>query len=376
MQTKPSNIKAYTAPFVLLFALIAHAEGVVHETKTTGAWLPKQLIKLGTTSETQTIEGMRKRFTLYTQMYHIKKRYPSMKGPYSMFPLSLGTPGSKPERLWIKAIYSEVVDQDGHKTVPQQLMCHVNVEYNLAENHTPEQQNSRLVTLSQGQYSMSLPEGFGIPILSNQHVKIDTMVLNHKNKDKTYHVRHKIIIDYIREKDLKHPLKPLFQTTAFSVVEMKGDQSYLTKIKYKGTNHHPTLLTQAVDLVRDQWGRLFPGHWAVKPGKQVNETLVTRQMHLPFDTTIHHIDVHLHPFAESLELKDLTTNTSLFKSHATQTKGQVGLEKVESFSSRKGIPVYQKHEYALISTYNNNSQHNADAMGAMYIHLYNKHMPK
>ena len=47
----------------------------------------------------------------------------------------------------------------------------------------------------------------------------------------------------------------------------------------------------------------FSGHWVVPPGRQENRTLVTEWLNLRFDTTVHYIAVHLHPFAESLELR-------------------------------------------------------------------------
>jgi len=36
-------------------------------------------------------------------------------------------------------------------------------------------------------------------------------------------------------------------------------------------------------------------------------------MNLRFDTTLHYIAVHLHPFAEFLELRDLTADKSILK---------------------------------------------------------------
>ena len=42
-----------------------------------------------------------------------------------------------------------------------------------------------------------------------------------------------------------------------------------------------------------------------------DRTLVTELMSLPYDTTVHYIAVHLHPFAESLELIDLTTGKNV-----------------------------------------------------------------
>jgi hypothetical protein len=72
---------------------------------------------------------------------------------------------------------------------------------------------------------------------------------------------------------------------------------------------------------------------------------------MQFDTTVHYIAVHLHPFAESLELVDLTTGESVFKSKARNFDDKIGLEEVEFFSSEEGLPIYKDHEYELVSTY-------------------------
>ncbi len=102
------------------------------------------------------------------------------------------------------------------------------------------------------------------------------------------------------------------------------------------------------------------------------ENLVTRDLGLRFDTTLHAVDVHLHPFAESIELVDLTTGESLFKSVATQLADGVGLEHVETYRSSEGIPVFKDHEYGLVTVYDNPTEENHDAMAVLYVHALDK----
>ena len=59
-------------------------------------------------------------------------------------------------------------------------------------------------------------------------------------------------------------------------------------------------------------------------------------MRLPYDTTVHYIAVHLHPFAESLELRDLSPGETLFKSAARNFDGRIGLSHVDYFASEEG----------------------------------------
>jgi hypothetical protein len=89
---------------------------------------------------------------------------------------------------------------------------------------------------------------------------------------------------------------------------------------------------------------------------------------LPYDTTVHYIAAHVHPFAESIELRDLTSDETIFKAKATQTSG-VGLASVEHFSSVEGVPLYKDHEYELISVYDNTSSVDQDAMATMLLYL-------
>ena len=123
---------------------------------------------------------------------------------------------------------------------------------------------------------------------------------------------------------------------------------------------------------RDPFGRIFTGHWVVKPGREVNETLVTEVLNLPYDTTVHYIAVHLHPFAESLELRDLTTDRTVFKSHVRPADEGIGIDHVEYFSSKDGVLLHRDHEYQLVSVYNNTSGEDQDSMAVMYMYLYDK----
>jgi len=95
-------------------------------------------------------------------------------------------------------------------------------------------------------------------------------------------------------------------------------------------------------------------------------------MNIPYDATIHYILVHLHPFAESLELVDITKNKRVFRAKVKNFTDKVGLKKISIFKSKKGIPIYKDHDYELISIYNNTSNEDQDAMAVMYIFLRDK----
>ncbi len=120
----------------------------------------------------------------------------------------------------------------------------------------------------------------------------------------------------------------------------------------------------------------FTGHWVVKPGREVNHTNVTKYLNMPYDTTLHYVAVHLHPFAESLELYDLTAKKTIFKSKARGFKDKIGLAYVDTYSSRSGVPLFKDHEYDIISTYNNTTSSDKDSMAVMLLFALDKNFKK
>ena len=48
---------------------------------------------------------------------------------------------------------------------------------------------------------------------------------------------------------------------------------------------------------------------------------------------------------------------------------RIGLDHVDYLSSEAGLPVYAKHEYEMISVYNNTTDQDQDSMAVMYMYL-------
>ena len=89
---------------------------------------------------------------------------------------------------------------------------------------------------------------------------------------------------------------------------------------------------------------------------------------------MHHIATHLHPFAETLALRDKTIDSTLFTSNAENYTNKIGLKKVTSFSSAEGVMLYPDHQYELVLTTNNTTNTNQDMMASMFVFLYDKEM--
>lgn len=319
--------------------------------------------------------GVEQETTVLSKVYQVDREYRSMMGPYSSQKVRLAD-AEQEELLWITGYEAVMVDADGHTKIDQGFMCHSNLDVSLDSHRramgVDSSFSSRLFTLSQGQVEVSFPPGFGIPILSSESLDLTTQVLDLNFDGNPRDVRHKVTVKYKRDSEIDGAMVPLFPASAYGLALIEGDDGYYGVREPREETHGPGCLpgeSASDHAYEDGLGRTFSGHWVVPPGRQVNRTLVTHLMRLPYDTTIHYIAVHLHPFAESLELRDLTTDEVVFRSRADNFEGRIGLERVDDFSSREGIEVFRDHQYELISTYENTSEVDQDSMAVMYLYL-------
>lgn len=324
---------------------------------------------------------------ILSESYLVDRKYRSMKGPYSQQSFLLEE-GEGAELLWITGYRAVMVEDDGETPMPQEFMCHSNLDLDPRRHNelfgSRNPISGRLFTLSQGQLEIELPEGFGLPVLSMESLELTTQVLNLNHDDIAVHVRHKVKVDYVRDRELAAPLKPLFPLAVYGLASLEEkpltfgrpeDEPKVSKDPEDLEDHGPSCLVRsnaAAHEYKDSYGRKFTGHWVVKPGREVNRTLVTEILDLPYDTTVHYIAVHLHPFAETLELRDLTTGRSVFKSQVRPAEKGVGIRHVEHFSSVEGVRLFKDHDYELVSVYDNTSGEEQDSMAVMYMYLLDK----
>jgi len=321
--------------------------------------------------------------------YHVDKIYRSMEGPIGRVLTNIAPQpqDAQPELYWITGIHSEVVDSLGGNPADDAFMCHTNVSFAQFEEHhrifypngSAGRSHPRLFTLSQGQLSLAFPPGFGVPVLSNEPLAVDTQALNLNHSVIDEQVRIRTTIDYTPDADLQQPMRPLMQRAAQGAVLVSGKDGYHGISEGNPEQHGPGCqvgMPQSASGMQDAFGRVFAPHWQVPPGREVNHSLVTRFMDIRYDTTIHYIAVHLHPFATSLELRDLTADSIVFRSNARAPETGVGLEHVEAFSSEEGIPVYADHEYELVSVYQNTTDQTQDSMAVMFLYLLDRDFVK
>lgn len=315
-----------------------------------------------------------------SKTYTIDRKYRSMEGPASNDRIYLGDP-SKPELLWIVGVKTEMVGEDGKTPQLPELMCHVNVDLDAAKHQAlfkfKRPAATRLITLSQGMLGAELPRGYGFPIASNEPLVLFTQVLNHNiEKPNNIKVRHRITFEYVRDKDLAAPLKPLFNLGASGMVVLNEANAAIQAVDAGGAHGASCLLaprapnaTGAAADYTDPAGRKLTGHWVVPPGHQENHSDITWFMNLQYDTSIHFAAVHLHPFARSLTLRDVTTGQTVFIAKAENPRKGVGLDRVDTIVSERGMPIFKNHKYELVSVYDNPTKENADSMASIFLGL-------
>lgn len=333
-----------------------------------------------------------------SEVYEVDRIYKSMQGPSGLQQVALGAEGER-ELLWIVGFEAVMVDPEGGEKISQEFMCHTNLDIDVAKHQATFDDDKpfsgRLFTLSQGQYRIDLPPGFGIPIVSDELLDVNTQVLNLNLPNVKRSVRHRVIMRFMRDRDLAKPMKALFVSGAYGLKLLEGkDGHYGLAEPSSSTGHeghegheghgepgaHGGACLPGENAGKhsldDGKGRVFTGHWVVKPGREVNHTRVTELMDLPFDTRVHYVAVHLHPFAESLELIDLTTKKSVYRAKTRQADRGIGLAHVDFYSSDEGLPVFRDHEYEIVSTYNNTSNQDQDSMAVLNLYMLDEKFQK
>ena len=320
--------------------------------------------------------------TVLSEIYNIDRKYRSMMGPSSGQEVRL-LDVEPPELVWITGYEAVMVGPDGEAPRAQEFMCHSNLDVDV-ESHEKLLGDSpsfspRLFTLSQGQLSIRFPAGFAIPVMSDEALDLTTQVLNLNLEKPDVDVRHKVTVTFVRDRELGGRMKPLLPIAGYGLTLLEGEEGYFGIRQPDEETHGPGCLVgdaASEHQYEDGLGRKFSGHWVVPPGRQVNRTLVTGLMRVPYDTRIHYIAVHLHPFAESLELRDLTTGETVFKSLAENFEDRIGLAHVDYFASEEGIEVFADHEYEMVSVYHNTSDEDQDSMAVMYMYLWDRELDR
>ncbi|MDX1701043.1 MAG: hypothetical protein R3250_10515, partial [Melioribacteraceae bacterium] len=315
-------------------------------------------------------------FTSYTTpTFVVDNIYKSMEGPKATQAFQLNP--NKNELVWLTSFETIALSIDENDTLPNDYICHSNVDYYDGEHfskwnldHRIGEQYPRLTSMSNGVERYSFPDGFGFPVFTNENLFLASQSLNHNIQDKSFSIKHRINLGY-KAHDTK--MKPLKSKTIFVMLPFDRD-----KLDFKNPNNLDPNACLPVEtknhVYSDDKGNTLSGHWVIFPGRKSYTSNVTEQLALNDSTSMHHIAVHLHPFAEELSLRDITADRILFNSKAYNYSDKIGLQKVDSYSSSEGEMLYPDHEYELILTVDNTTEELQDMMASMFVFLYDKEM--
>jgi hypothetical protein len=311
---------------------------------------------------------------VYSDAFTIDTTWASMQGPYRVMDVTLADTTTH-ELLWVVGYEAAIVDADTKAPKSSEFMCHSNVDLDMARHRQifgwQKFPSRRLFTLSEGQTNVELPDGFGIPLRSDEPLSVTAQVLNHNYRGAPIRVRQKVTVHFIRDRALKKPLVALYQRGINTLVRLGGPGgAYNTEVDDHDMEHMDAE-GMAADSTpyRDHEGRTFSGHWVVKPGREVRTTPINGWLDMRQDLKVHYVAVHLHPFAESLQLRDKTTGQTVLASAAENRPERIGLARVDQISLPKGITLHKDHDYELVSAYNNTTDKNRTAMAVMYLYV-------
>ena len=360
-------LAAMLAPILALGGQMQHGDDSATSRPT------KKTMVFRNASEVTRSEG---KIEILSPVHTVDQVYKSMKGPMSMDAVTV-LEGGPSQLAWLTGYRGEMVAADGEEPMAPQYFCHSNVDIRPGGHNRifgGSNANPRVFTLTQGGLDIEFPEGFGVPVMTDEPLITNSQILNLNPAEAPFDVRSRVEIDYVLDRDLERPYRALYQTTAYVMVSLEG-RNLMYNVGEMGADCESCCIPgkDASGVVyTDKYNRKYSGHWVVEPGCHENRTLVTDLLHIPHDTTIHFIAVHLHSFAESIELHDLTADKLLFKSHATNYLDRVGLERLEYFSSAEGVPVYADHDYELVCNYQNTTDENQDSMASLFIYMEDK----
>jgi len=318
------------------------------------------------------------RLELTSPTFKIDQVYPSMTGPSSIHSFVI-LEKKTPELVWMTGYETSVIDIDNKSTLDEAFLCHNNLDYRVADYYKYWGINDRinvliprLMTITQGVTDINFPDGYGIPLMSDQNLSTATQALNLNSPGLNIDVKHKVTVDYVKESDANQSIKPLFQQSVVLLKDVDTSTNKFTTNEAQ-VDCRPALASLKFLSQREN-GQLFTGHWIIPHGYDTSSYNVTEMLALPYNTTLHYAAVHVHPFCEFLELKDLTTGETVFKSTIKNSEKEVKMEEIGVYSSSKGKMLNKEHEYELVCVTNNTSNEEKDMMAVMLLYLHDKEM--
>ena len=307
------------------------------------------------------------RLTFTSPIFKVDTLFPSMTGPAETH-FFHAIDDRAPDLVWLTGVGAEVIEADSRTILGEDFLCHNNLDYALGDyckywdlENRKDVLVPRLATLTQGQSHIQFPPGFGIPLRSDHTLSTATQVLNLNQPSANLSIQHQISLEYTTAK----LMKPLFQQSV----------SVQVRVDTATANPDPLVdcspaLSSIGFLSSRENGELYTGHWIIPPGRDTFAYEITPHLALPFNTTVHYIGTHVHPYCDKLELFDLSTEDIVFSAAVVPDPDKTQMKDIGIYSSEEGIQLFTDHRYELRCFTNNTSGLDQDMMAVMLLYLY------
>ena len=208
-----------------------------------------------------------------------------------------------------------------------------------------------LITLLQGQSEINFPEGFAIPVLSQEKFFLRSQLLNcNPAPQKRFELKFKTVIEYVYDEDLNYEMKPL----------IRYDYNFIPTSKAASKNP----------------AERNSNSWDVTPGQHIYQCVLRPRGFKRQDSPIHYINFYFGPFGQSVEIKDSITGQEILKAKAQNYDDRIGISHTDHYSSTLGILLSKDHLYEFNCVYNNTSSKTVAALNEMCVFYLDKKFNK
>ncbi len=286
------------------------------------------------------------------------------------------TSGQRRELYWFKGMKIDVLDENGKPLPTAEFICHLNLDLDPAFRNKvfPEGErchNTRIVTLTQGQTDVMFPQGFGVPVASDEQWTLTFQAAN-RTTDAHRRIKHRCFMYFVKDSDLLYPIKPLAWFAPYIAVIVDKDTAEAAESEHKGM---PDCLGTSAGvtapnsvpgaLITDSLRRRLSGHWVIPPGTHSYNTPIVDERDPGFasqDRIVHFVWSHVHPLCSSASLQQCG-GENVFTAHCrTDTSRGLQIQNIETISSKEGIRVPAGKQYQVAATYENTTDKPQDSM--------------
>jgi hypothetical protein len=108
---------------------------------------------------------------------------------------------------WFKGLKIEVLDENGKVMPTGEFVCHANLDFSPGIHNSlfpdGERWNSdRLITITQGQTKIIFPEGFAMPMASDEEFRVSFQAAN-RTSAKPRNLKHRATFYFIKDSDIR-----------------------------------------------------------------------------------------------------------------------------------------------------------------------------